>query len=70
MEIERLQKLLRLDVEGAKACQQPFIAELNVLRCGHGRDQTRFLIDHADAGGQRVTRRMEVNVFAVDAIDA
>ena len=61
MEIERLQKLLRLDVEGAKARQQLFIAELDVLSRRHGRDQTGFLIDHADAGGERVTRRMEID---------
>ena len=68
MEIQRLQKLLRLDVERAKAREQLFVAELDVLRRGHGRHQARLLIDHADAGGERVARRLEVDRLAVDAI--
>ena len=35
MEVERLQELLRLDIESAEAGQQLFVAELDVLGCRH-----------------------------------
>ena len=70
LEIERLQQLLRLDVEGAEAREQLLVAELDVLRRRHGRHQAGFLVDHADAGGERVARRLEINRLAVDAIGA
>ena len=56
VEIERLQELLRLDVQRAKACEQLLVAEFDVLRGSHRRHQARFLIDHADAGGEGVAR--------------
>ncbi len=68
MEVERLQQLLGLDVEGAEARQQFLIAELDVLRRGHGRNQARLLIDHADAGAERVARLLEIDRLAVDEI--
>ena len=70
VEVERLQELLRLDVERAEAGEQLFVAELDVLRRRHGRHQAGFLVDHADAGGERVARRLEIDRLAVDAVGA
>ena len=66
MEVQRLQQLLRLDVQRAEARQQFFVAELDVLRRRHGRHQARLLVDHADAGGERVARLLEIDRLAVD----
>ena len=61
-----MQQLLRLDVERAEPRQQLFVAELDVLRRRHRRHQARLLIDHADAGGERVARLLEIDALAVD----
>jgi hypothetical protein len=70
LEIQRLQQLLGLDVERAKARQQLLVAELDILRRRHGRHQARLLIDHGDAGAERIARPLEMRGHAVDIIVA
>ena len=70
VEIEGLQELLRLDIEGAEAGDQLLIAEFDVLRRGHRRHQAGFLIDHADAGSERIARLVEIGGLAVNVIFA
>jgi hypothetical protein len=70
VEVEGLQQLLRLNVERAEASQQLLVAELDVLRRGHGRHQAGLLIDHADAGGERVAGAIEAGELAVDIVFA
>ena len=56
MEVQRLQKLLRLNVQLLEAGDELLVAEFDVLRRGHGRHQAGLLIDHADAGSERIAR--------------
>ena len=39
-----------------KRGEQLLVAEFDVLRRSHRRHQAGFLIDHADAGGERIAR--------------
>ena len=70
VEIQRLQQLLRLDVQLFEAGDQLLVAEFDVLRRRHGRHQAGLLIDHADAGGERIARPLEIDRLAVDVIVA
>ncbi len=51
-----------------KLVMQLLVAEFDVLRRRHGRHQAGFLIDHADAGGERIARPFEIDRLAVDVI--
>ena len=51
-----------------EAGDQLLLAEFDVLRRGHGRHQAGFLIDHADTGGERIARPLEIDELAVDVI--
>ena len=66
VEVERLQELLRLDVESSEAGQQLFRAQLDVLRRRHRRDKAGLLIHHADPDGERVARSVEMGRLAID----
>ena len=68
VEVQRLQQLLRLDVQLLEAGDELLVAEFDVLRRGHGRHQAGLLIDHADAGSERIARPLEIDRLAVDVI--
>ena len=53
-----------------KLVMQLLVAEFDVLRRRHRRHQAGFLIDHADAGCERIARRVEIDRLAVDEIIA
>src|SRR6185437_6732937 len=70
MEVQRLQQLLRLDVQLLEARDELLVAEFDVLRRRHGRHQAGLLVDHADAGSERIARPLEIDRLAVDVIFA
>ena len=63
-EIERLQKLLRVDVGSAQPVEEFFVAEVEVLRHGHRRHEAGFLEHHGDAVTPGVRGTGDLNPFA------
>ena len=70
VEVERLQRLRRGDVDRAIDSEPLFPPKFEILRHCHRRHQTRFLINHGDAAAQRLLRRLELDLFALDEIFA
>ena len=66
VELQRLQELLRRDVDAAQAVEELLLAEKEVLRHRHRRHQAGFLEDHRHAEVQRLVRRARVDLAAVD----
>ena len=65
VEIERLQELLRGDVDAAGAIVEFLLTEKQVLRHRHGRDQRVLLKHHADAEIARLQRGLGRDFDAV-----
>ena len=68
VKVQRLQQLLRLDVQFFEAGDQLFAAEFDILRGRHRRHQAGFLIDHADTGCERIARALEIDRPAIDVV--
>ena len=66
VEIERLQELLRGDVDAAQAVVELLLPEKQVLRDRHGRHQAVLLEHHGDAEIARLQRRLRRDIGAVD----
>ena len=66
VEIERLQELLRGDVDAAQSVVEPLLAEEQVLRHRHRRNQAVLLEHHGDAEMARLQRRSRRDRPAVD----
>jgi hypothetical protein len=54
VEVERLQELLRRYVESPQSVEKTLMAEIQVLRNGHGGHEAGFLEHHRDADVQRL----------------
>src|SRR5205823_254200 len=67
-DVEPLRKLTRALFEPRRRCPEGSLmpAEVDVLGDGESADQFEVLMDHADAGRDRVARRGEVDGIAVD----
>ncbi len=63
-EVQRLQELLGGDIDAAQAVQELLVAQIEILRHRHGRDQAGFLEHHGDAGLQRLGGRGEADLPA------
>ena len=61
VEIERLQELLRRDVDTAQPVEEGLLAQEQVLRHRHRRDQAGFLEHHRDALVARFQRRAQLH---------
>ncbi len=66
VEIERLQELLRGDVDAAQPVVELLLPEKQVLRDRHGRHQAVLLEHHGDAEIARLQRRLRRDIDAVD----
>ncbi len=66
VEIERLQELLRSDVDAAQAVIEFLLAQKQVLGDSHGRHQAVFLKNHGDAEMARFQRCSGRGLNAVD----
>ena len=66
IEVERKQEALRLDVEAPEPVEELFLAEIDVLRHGHRRDEIGLLEDHGDPSRQRFGGRFEVQRLSVE----
>jgi hypothetical protein len=66
VEIERLQELLRGDVDAAQSIVEPFLAQEQVLRHRHRGNETVLLKHHRDAQMARLQRRSRRDGSAVD----
>ena len=66
VEIQRLQELLRGDVDAAQSIVKALLAEEEVLRHRHRRHETVLLKHHGDAEMTRFERRLRRNLDAVD----
>ena len=66
VKVERLQKLLRRDVDAAQAVVKLLAAQKQVLCHRHGGHQAGFLEHHGNAVAARVQRRFHLNRFAFD----
>ncbi len=64
--VQRLKELLRVDIGSAQAVEEFFVAEIEVLRHRHARDETRLLIDHGNAVTSRQRRTGDLDSLAVD----
>jgi hypothetical protein len=65
-EVERVEQLLGSDVEAAQTVEEALVAQEDVLRHRHRRDERGFLVDHGDAGMQCRRRIGKADRFAVD----
>ena len=70
IEVHRLQRLGRGDIDLAVDGEELLHPEFEVLRDGHRGHQAGFLIDHRDAALQRLLWRLELDLVAVDQIVA
>ena len=66
VEIQRKQEALRLDVETPKPVEELFLAEIDVLRHAHRRDEIGLLKDHRDPSSERFGGRFEVERLSVE----
>ena len=67
VEVQRLQELLRGDIDAAQAVVEALLAEKQVLRHRHRRHEAVLLEHHADAEMARLERRLRRDLDSVDA---
>ena len=66
-EVQRLQKLLRRDVDAAQAVEKLLVAEIEVLPHRHRWHQAGLLEHHGDSFGLGLHRVAELHIFAIES---
>ena len=66
IEIKRLQELLRGDINSAQSVEELLLAEKQILRHRHRRNQAVLLKDHGDAEMPCLGRRARIDFLALD----